>query len=282
MILRAYNRNESPLTSNSSGSQKNELAHTLLKDVLSTSKIVTTYSRCNPYDKLSKESSEFRTVVASVNYEFWALLGFLYESKALALDYLLRSTNGKYSFTPLKASFVDLGAQAKVNVTINGAEYEVTFDAISVIKPLLDKLSAYTKFLRNGYLPFGQLSDLFESRPFHLTYPDIVPSLPFFEEEDIEHRPGRIASLGQELQPVTVQLGRVWLKKFVGSDELPALSTVSRLREVQVNVLQNFLAGPMLEEMKVLTDLLDSVRKEIARAKFQRFCVAFCGMVKAG
>lgn len=140
-------------------------------------------------------------------------------------------------------------------------------------------------FVTRLYPPFGKLADLFESSPLDLSFRDsLALSSRLFDEADIETQSRRIAALGAKLESNAILFGKTWVGKAIDQD----VATLSNLRKVQVDILQNFdyiIEEPMLKKKQLeLRDLHDNIQKELDRVKSQQFCVrvAFCGMVKAG
>lgn len=260
----------------------------LFKDVREATKAVkSAIARFNAVDNPAAKQNgymDIRNVFIQIQNDLWTLRGLLYEVKASVLDVLVETEKGKDSFNRLRDHLQKISAEVQSMQYGTLTAFAHDWDGNLIYSPTVEQLSSlYSdfsvnyKYFRELYLPCDRLVGSFKGKPFRVTYTQPQPAA----KEGSNDQPQRIVGLGQTLEPIAIQLGKNWIEKEVGKEQL----SVSKLREVQVDVLQNFdifVDGPILGKMAVLSSLHESIKKEIERAKSQRFCVAFCGMVKAG
>ncbi|KLO16287.1 hypothetical protein SCHPADRAFT_221803 [Schizopora paradoxa] len=260
----------------------------LFKDVREATKAVkSAIARFNAVDNAAAKQNgylDIRDVFIQFQNDLWTLRGLLYEVKASVLEVLVDTDKGRDSFNRLKEHLQKITSEVQSmqygTLTAFAHDWDgnlIYSPTVQSLRSLYSDFSVNYRYFRELYLPCDRLVGSFKTKPFRVTY-----SLPqTVLKEGSSDLPQRIVSLGQTLEPIAIQLGKLYIDKAVGSEPV----SVSKLREAQVDVLQNldvFVGGPILEKEGPMPSLHESIQKEIERARSQRFCVAFCGMVKAG
>ncbi|KLO16274.1 hypothetical protein SCHPADRAFT_926651 [Schizopora paradoxa] len=221
-----------------------------------------------------------------VQNDLRVLLGFLFQMKWSALEFILGSENGRNTFAFFKDTLLNYGTSLEVarESSIPQGYIPATSSPILGALDVADQL--YSELLRYGrsfddfiYIASSLFVSVLEDSPSFSGYSESLWSATAARVEV-----DGALSLGQRFEEPLRNFGCLWVKQSLEAEaEAQSISTLESIHLDLIEKIGQFTDRHQTpQDDPIINDIKFFAAKEVDRVKGRKFSIAFCGMVKSG